>query len=619
MTLLLARHESELRGWADPQDRVVWLAAGKSPDSIRARVLQLPADPPALDAWLAIRRLGDEKVGGRTVKEALGYEEVSLWWFVHHWLVFGHGMTGWGERYRTLHRVLAGVSASPGDLVLVSRHAGDDLVARAIAARHGVRYRWAVPPWSKVGGWLRLRWGAELLFRVRMGKLILRGFLARRMGHNSLEGRHPVDLVFNATSATWDVVRGRDRVLGPLIEEAERSGLSVAGLHLDHRRNLGLDSLRRLDRRIVAWESLVTPRVALRAMSRGRRIARAVGGPFPGEVMGLPTSLLLSDRLPVMFDTRLADAILAIETASAAITTLRPRCVYITDAYDMWGRSLVVAARRAGVTSIEVQHGIIQRSHDGYLHLDGEVAPDRSQRSPYSPLPDLVLVHGEMSRETLLDYDHFPAAAVRITGSPQVEAIRGRRADQVSVRRKLELPLEGLVVLYFGAPFHVYPIDADHLQAVLDCCRKLPEWHPLLRPHPGEYSSDRYLAAVAAAGISAPLMRRADPFELIVASDVVIAHNSTTALDAMVLERPVIHINLSGGPDLFPFVEEAGAWPATTTQELCEALAALRDSAARARLVARHIPYANRYYARRPDPAREMLDAGFPSLVPASR
>jgi hypothetical protein len=137
----------------------------------------------------------------------------------------------------------------------------------------------------------------------------------------------------------------------------------------------------------------------------------------------------------------------------------------------------------------------------------------------------------------------------------------------------------------------------------------------VLRPHPGEYSSERYLAAVAAAGVVAPLRRRENPFELIVASDVVVAHNSTTALDAMVLERPVVHINMSGGPDLFPFVEEAGAVPATTEAELLEALRALREPARREQLVRRHLPYANRYYSPRPDPAQAMVEEGFPSLV----
>jgi hypothetical protein len=320
-----------------------------------------------------------------------------------------------------------------------------------------------------------------------------------------------------------------------------------------------------------------------------------------------------------MFGARLADSILAIETASRALEALHPRCVYITDAYDMWGRAIVVAARRLGITSIEVQHGIIERNHDGYLHLSGEVAPDGSQRSPYSPLPDLVLVHGEMSREALVVSDHFPPESVRVTGSPQVEAVRASVADQASLRKKLGIAADGLVVLYFGAPFYVYPVDADHLSALLACCRQMPEWKALVRPHPGEYSSDRYLAALHAARVDALLMRRADPFELIVASDLVISHNSTTVLDAMVLERPVIHVNFSGGPNLFPFVEEAGARGATTPQELCDAMVAMRDPAARAKLVQRHMPYANRYYARRPDPAKEMLDAGFPSLVTASR
>jgi len=138
---------------------------------------------------------------------------------------------------------------------------------------------------------------------------------------------------------------------------------------------------------------------------------------------------------------------------------------------------------------------------------------------------------------------------------------------------------------------------------------------PVLRPHPLEGAPGRYHAA--AAPLRAPVLTRADPFELILASDVVISHNSTTALDAMVLARPVIHVNMSGGPDLFPFVEEAGAWPARTEAELRAALKALSDPAVRRETVERHQPYANRYFAQNPDPAKAMLEIGFSKLVPA--
>jgi hypothetical protein len=613
MRLLLARREEELRGWTDASDRVLWLGAQEPPDAVRARAVELTPDPTALEGWLAVRRLGDLFVAGRSVKEALAYDGVSLWWFVHYWLVYGHGLTGWDERYRTLCRLIAGLTIRPDELVLLTDRADDNLVGRAVAARHGMRYRWAAPAWTRWNQSLRLRWGAEVLFRIRMAKLIVRGFLATLLRRNSLAGRERVDVLFNTSSSTWELSRGTDRVLGPLLDEAEHAGLKVAGLHLDHRRNLGVDTLRGMDGRIVAWESLVTPAVSVRALLRGRRIATQFGGAFPGDVLGVAAAELLSDRIPVLFGARLADAIIAIDTSREVVRRLRPRCVYLTDAYDLWGRAIVVSARNEGIRSIEVQHGIIQESHDGYLHLEGEVAPDQSQRSPLSPIPDLILVHGEAAKEALVEHGKFPPSSVIVTGSPQVEAVRRRHDSPEGARRAIGLKANGLYVLFFGAPYHVFPADDDHLRAFLDCCRQMPGIVPLLRPHPAEYTGERYRSAAIEAGVEAPVLAQADPFELIVASDIVISHNSTTALDAMVLHRPVIHMNMSGSPDLFPFVNDAGALPARTEQELRDALETLESPAARARLVQRHMPYALRYYADRADPAREMLAAGFPT------
>jgi hypothetical protein len=74
---------------------------------------------------------------------------------------------------------------------------------------------------------------------------------------------------------------------------------------------------------------------------------------------------------------------------------------------------------------------------------------------------------------------------------------------------------------------------------------------------------------------------------------------------------------MSGTPDLFPFVEEGGALRATSETELFGALTALMDPQVREAQALRHEPYANRYYAHCPDPAKAMLRAGLPDLVPA--
>ena len=121
MKLVLGRSEAELRHAPNRDDPVLWLGTEPIPESLRARAVPVPVDPPALEGWLPIRRLGDERIGGMSVKQTLEFEGVSLWWFVHNWLLYGKGLTGWDERYRVLRRVLAGLDAAPTRLVLLSR------------------------------------------------------------------------------------------------------------------------------------------------------------------------------------------------------------------------------------------------------------------------------------------------------------------------------------------------------------------------------------------------------------------------------------------------------------------------------------------------------------------
>ena len=614
LNLILARAEADVVTTADPADPVLWLGSGPVPESLRSRAVALPVDRSALEGWLAVRRVGDELIGGRSVKQALEFDGVSLWWFVHHWLVYGKGLAGWDERYRVLRRVVAGLQPTPARMVLTSRRADDDLVVGAVAAQRGSEYRWEVSAWVRLRERFLLRWRAQALMAARLGKLLLRGFLARMMRKNSLAGRGPVDLLFYTSSSTWDATRGTDRLFTPLLEEAQRRGLSVAGLHLDYRPNLGVDTLSRLDRRIVAWESLVTPALALRALFRGREIARCLGSAFPGQVLGIPAERLLADRAAAL-RPRLSDAVLAIETARKAIAALHPRSVYVVDAYDLWAQALVVAAREAGVPSVEVQHGIIQPNHSGYLHLDGEIAANRTQRSPYSPTPDTIAVFGEGAKKALVEDGRFPPDAIRVTGSPNVQAARKRQGERSDIRSRFGLAADAFVVLYFGAPHHIFPSDIEHLRAFLAACRSLPAIAPLLRPHPADQGPRRYQAEAAAAGVEAPVLTEADPFELILASDVVIAFNSTTALDAMALERAVIHINMSGSPDLFRFVEDGGALRASSADELRAAIADLSSPDARRLVVRKHVSYATQYYAQCANPAQEMIEIGFPSPV----
>lgn len=614
MTLLLARTEREVEAWKDPESRVLWLSEGAPPEALRHRAVTLPDDPPLVEGWLAVRRLGDTMAGGQTLKEALTFDGVSLWWFVHYWLVYGDGFAGWDDRYRVLHRLVVGLETEPGPVVLLTDRAGDDLVARAVTDQKGVAYRWTAAPLTQLVSRLDLRWRAEALIRLRMAKLLVRGWLARRIGKNSLTRRGTVDIVFNTSSGSWDARSGRERILGPVIAEAEKRGLTVAGLHLDYRRNLGVDTLRILDRRIVAWESAITLRSALRALGRGRAVARSsLGGTIPGQILGIEASRLLADRIPVLIGARLPDAVLAIEASRKALARLQPGRLCVVDAYDLWGQALVVAARERKIASIELQHGVILGNHGGYLHLDGEVAPDGDWRAPFAPVPNVVAVWGEAAKQALIEEGRFPAASIAVTGSPTIEAARQQLDARLDIRRGLGLLDGRTTVLFFGVPPHVFPSDEAHVRAFLDACRRLPDIRPVLRPHPIDLTNpQRYRDAATDAGVEAPVLEQANPLDLIIAADVVIAYNSTTALDAMALGRSVIHVNLSGVADLFPFVHEGHAVGVTSRSGLYDALALLMKPEARKVQAERQLDYADRNFARCPDPASAILELGFP-------
>ena len=611
MRVLLIRNESELTRVAHGDDAVLWLGPGSAPESLGRRALPLPADPTALEGWIALRQLGDETVGTRSVKELLEYEGVSLWWFIHHWLVYGRGLAGWDARYRVLFRLAAARMDGVQPLVLLTDRADDDLVARAFAASRGIEYLWLQPWPAKWRARFGLRWSAALLMQARVAKLLLRGFAGRVMGKNSLAGRGSTDLLFNVTSSTWNAQAGTDRILGPLIEEAAERHLEVTGLHLDFRRNLGLDTLRLLDRRIVVWETLVTPRRTLRAMRAGRRLHRRLAAGFPGSLHGVPAAPLLADRHAVL-GARLGHAVLAIETAKVAFEALRPRSLYVVDPYDLWGCALVVAARKSGVPSVEVQHGIIPGAHSGYLHLDGEIAPDQTQASPFSPVPDVIAVHGESAKQSLVENGRFAPEWIRITGSPTIQAARRRSGDRKQIRARLGLDDSSVAALFFGTARYVHPADDAHIRAFLQCCRTITGMKALLRPHPADHeSAGRYRSYAMAAGVDAPILVADDPLDLILAADVVVTYNSTTALDAMALDRPVIDVNLSGSPEQVPFARDGAAIDARSQEDLCRALITLSDRAENASQARRNVAYVQRFYADCADPAGAMLNLVF--------
>jgi hypothetical protein len=216
------------------------------------------------------------------------------------------------------------------------------------------------------------------------------------------------------------------------------------------------------------------------------------------------------------------------------------------------GRAMVLEARRRGIRSIGLQHGFIYRHWLNYLHEPDEFDGHGDDRG--CPIPDVTLLFDGYAESHLRTAGHFPAKALRVTGSPRLDALAARLSAltpeaRISTRVAVGAvrPEQKLVVL--AAKFSEVRGD---LPALVEAIRAEPDIHLVIKAHPAESAEvytplvdGIYNVTVAAADL--------DLASLLGAADAIVTKNSTVAIDGLVLGIPAVVIGLPN--NLSPFVD----------------------------------------------------------------
>ena len=133
----------------------------------------------------------------------------------------------------------------------------------------------------------------------------------------------------------------------------------------------------------------------------------------------------------------------AMDEAAAALDACRPRLIVTYAEAGGWGRALMLEARRRGIASVGLQHGFIYRHWLNYLHAEDEMAPSPGNRHDRGfPRPDLTLLYDDHAAHHLRTHGNFPEQALRVTGSPALDALAASVAqvtdeDRARVRERL--------------------------------------------------------------------------------------------------------------------------------------------------------------------------------------
>jgi hypothetical protein len=234
-------------------------------------------------------------------------------------------------------------------------------------------------------------------------------------------------------------------------------------------------------------------------------------------------------------------AVLAYEQTRAALRHARPAVLCLYAESSGWGRAALAACAAEGVRSVAVQHGILYPKYFSYRH-----GPDEAD----CPRPDRTAVFGDAARRFLVERGGYAPQSLVLTGSPKFDELLERAAtwDRGRLRARHGVG-EGDALLVVASRFR--PIRETHhaigaaLPALLRAVEAMEGVRCLIKPHPAEPAAP-YEAVVAATGVTRTqvLPPSADLLELMHAGDALITVESLSAVEALVLGRPVVVLEM---------------------------------------------------------------------------
>jgi hypothetical protein len=540
---------------------------------------------------------------GRSIRELLVWKGVSLWWFAE---LFLHHATACPRYVRLIEGFYRILEAERPDEVEAEGLPEEEVVllGRTCTAL-GILFHGPARPRARSLG-LRTR---RVSLRARMDVLKC----AVTAGKTALAGAPPAPpadprplALFLSHAAFWRERRDPetaetaeyehyfDRILPGVAAAGDLRAFVVAvGPRAAFRRRGVSDRLADWARvhpesgPYVHVNRFTSPRVlheVRRAAALARRawhaLRRSAGLSEAFSHRGVGFADLAGPALAGTLLRQLPWAVRSYEEMTEALQATRPSVVCLYAESSGWGRAAIAACRAVGVPTVAIQHGILYPKYYSYRH-DADEAD--------CPRPDRTAVFGESARKILVELGHYPPESLVVTGSTKFDDLLAAAArwDRAQIRRRLDIA-EGERLLIVASRYRSIgdthaSIGAD-FPALVRAVDSLPGVKALIKPHPAE-PEDAYAADLRAAGATRVrvLPPGADLMELLHAADGLVTVESLSAVEALVLDRPVVVLSMP--THLRELVEAGAALGVPAGQDPTAALRdMLFDEAVRARL-----------------------------------
>lgn len=285
---------------------------------------------------------------------------------------------------------------------------------------------------------------------------------------------------------------------------------------------------------------------------------------------GVPLWSILRGMLSGVFLMALPEAVRWIETMKVMINKEKPVLIVLPGEYcSFLGHAAIIAGKKKHVPTIAIQHGVITTNSLEYTIATSEKGEDAN--SKLWVIPTKLAVYGQYTKkalETLL----YPSDNIAITGHPDYDVLfkLERLIDKKEILRELGIKSDQKRIITFTTQALWSMKSRENLlRTILEAVKKLEDVILLIKPHPGE-NEDWHKKIIKEMGVRNAIVldRHYNTAKALFVCDLMITSYSTTALEAMALDKPVITVNLEDETELFPYAKSGAAIGVSNSEDL---------------------------------------------------
>jgi len=199
--------------------------------------------------------------------------------------------------------------------------------------------------------------------------------------------------------------------------------------------------------------------------------------------------------------------------------------------------------------------------------------PNKFSMHAFTPFEgDIFLAWGDFTRDFLIK-NHVASEKIIVTGGATFDRSISLKPDRMAIARELNILPDSKWILFTtqGVGAHNCPSQEEIKVAVQETAKevlKYPDAQLIFQVHPSQPVEDIAELLNEVQPNNAIVTRYHDTEELMAASYGVITFFSTTAIDAVILQKPLLQITLTDDKDFLPFVEMGAAYSAVTAEEI---------------------------------------------------